>query len=64
MESKPASPVQKKPSDSQDKKEAPLIQVVLLPFLAILTGLLIGAFVILAAGGNVVVAYGALFAGS
>ncbi len=64
MESKPASPAKKKITNSQGNKEAPLTQVILLPFLAILTGLLIGAIVILAAGGNVIVAYGALFAGS
>jgi hypothetical protein len=41
-----------------------LRQALLVPALAVLTGLIIGAIAILASGGNVFVAYGALFSGS
>lgn len=41
-----------------------LRQALLVPALAVLTGLIIGGIAIVASGGNVFVAYGALFAGS
>ncbi len=63
-EKKAKSPAQTGTPVKQERKEEPLTQVILLPLLAILTGLLIGALVILSAGGNVVTAYGALFAGA
>ena len=51
-------------AQEQKEKTASWWQSLLLPLLAIVTGLLIGALVILASGGNVIAAYGALFEGS
>ena len=55
------------PSPDAGKKENKrnaLAQEVLVPVLAVITGLIVGALVILASGENPLVAYGALFAGS
>lgn len=47
-----------------EKKRSALAQEFLIPVLAVVTGLIVGAIVILASGENPFVAYGALFAGS
>jgi len=56
-----ATPKTKK---SEGIGEGSLRQALLIPALAVLTGLIIGAIAIVASGGNVFVAYGALFAGA
>ena len=54
-----------KPGEAPKKDHSSSVgQVLLVPALAVLTGLIIGAIAILATGENVFTAYGALFAGS
>ncbi|MBK6795129.1 MAG: ABC transporter permease [Anaerolineales bacterium] len=48
----------------KENKRNALAQELLIPVLAVLTGLIVGAIVIVASGENPFVAYGALFAGS
>lgn len=48
----------------KENKRSALWQELLIPMLAVLTGLIVGAIVIVASGENPFVAYGALFAGS
>ncbi len=55
----PAPEIEKK-----ENKSSIVGQEFLIPVLAVLTGLIVGALVILASGENPLVAYGALFAGS
>ncbi|HMZ08989.1 MAG TPA: hypothetical protein PK078_15340, partial [Anaerolineales bacterium] len=50
--------------DKKEKKSNTLWQELLVPVLAVITGLIIGAIVILLSGENPLRAYGALFAGS
>ena len=52
------------PSKTQTSKRSSLGQELLVPVLAVVTGLIIGAIVIVASGANVFDAYGALFTGS
>ncbi|MBM3123819.1 MAG: ABC transporter permease [Chloroflexi bacterium] len=49
---------------ASDEKQTSLKQILLVPAYAVLSGLIIGAIAILASGGNVLEAYGALFTGS
>lgn len=53
-----------KPQMASDEKQTSLKQILLVPAYAVLSGLIIGAIAILASGGNVLEAYGALFTGS
>ncbi len=53
-----------KPKETEGTGGGSLRQALLVPALAVLTGLIIGAIAIAASGGNVFVAYGALFAGA
>lgn len=55
------APAQK---EEKEKRGSPLRQELLVPALAVLTGLIFGAIVILASGENPIRAYGALFTGS
>ena len=52
------------PSKKQNSNRTSWTQELMVPGLAVLTGLIIGAIVIVASGANVFDAYGALFAGS
>lgn len=52
------------PSEKKENKRNALGQEFLIPALAVITGLIVGAIVILVSGENPLVAYGALFAGS
>jgi len=52
------------PSKKQNSNRTSWAQELMVPGLAVLTGLIIGAIVIVASGANVFDAYGALFAGS
>ncbi|MFL7869790.1 MAG: ABC transporter permease, partial [Anaerolineales bacterium] len=52
------------PNKTSKHDRAALIQSLLLPVLAVFTGLVIGAIAIIASGENVFKAYGALFSGS
>ncbi len=49
---------------NKENKRNSLAQEILVPVLAVITGLIVGALVIFASGENPLVAYGALFAGS
>jgi simple sugar transport system permease protein len=60
--SKTAKPT--KPQKASDEAQTSLKQILLVPAYAVLSGLIIGAIAILASGGNVLEAYGALFTGS
>ncbi|GAB4399277.1 MAG: ABC transporter permease [Anaerolineales bacterium] len=51
-------------AEKKEKKRSSLAQELLVPILAVVTGLLFGAVVIIASGENPMKAYGALFAGS
>lgn len=51
-------------AEKKEKKRSSLAQELLVPILAVVTGLLFGAVVIIASGENPIKAYGALFAGS
>lgn len=57
--SKTAKPT--KPQKASDEAQTSLKQILLVPAYAVLSGLIIGAIAILASGGNVLEAYGALF---
>ncbi|MCK8306076.1 hypothetical protein LW953_17550, partial [Erwinia amylovora] len=51
-------------SEKKENKRNALGQEFLIPALAVITGLIVGAIVIFVSGENPLVAYGALFAGS
>lgn len=66
MSEKTTSPTEENKADKKPKgvSSSSLLQEMLVPALAVLTGLLIGAIAIIASGENVFKAYGALFGGS
>ena len=66
MSEKTAGPTEENKADKKPKgvSSSSLLQEMLVPALAVLTGLLIGAIAIIASGENVFKAYGALFGGS
>jgi simple sugar transport system permease protein len=62
--SQTVTPSEKKQNNEKENRRDSLRQALLVPVLAVVTALILGAFVIILSGENPIRAYGALFAGS